>query len=240
METIYEFDSTVITHRKICISRIENTDFAFYEDKRTLFIPLSSNICKNGIESHEIYKGITSIENIKKVRDLNPIDLHVHAPKMYKKTAVVAVIKKDILKKVRSGMIHICDAIEYPNDVDYSDDVYIPVLWNYATYKITDLRYNFISIPIHFSYIDGCVDNGHYDLDQLLQKLKADKNVCDPINLKISDIPYYNCDGDTTQFIDFKYLLPDEIYNDIIHMDNFSLRKHILNDIIGAKEFEKK
>lgn len=231
MKTVYEFDSTVTTHRKLCVSRIENTDFAFYEDKR--------NICKNGIESHEIYKGITSIENIKKVRGLNPIDLHVHAPRMYKKTAVVAVIKKDILKKVRSGMIHISDAIEYLNDVDYSDDEYIPVLWNPASYKIADLKYNFISIPIHFSYIDGCVDNGHYDLEQLVQKLKNDKNVCDPINLKISDIPYYNCDGDSTKFIDFKYLLPDEIYNDIIYMDGFNLRKYILNDIIGAKEFEK-
>lgn len=231
METIYEFDSTVITHRKLCVSRIENTDFAFYEDKR--------NICKNGIESYEIYKGITSIENIKKVRDLNPIDLHVHAPKMYKEKAVVAVIKKDILKKVRSGMLHISGVIEYLNDVDYSDDEYIPILWNSASYTIADLKYNFISIPINFSYIDGCVDNGHYDLDQLLKKLKNDKNVCDPINLKISDIPYYNRDGDSTKFIDFKYLLPDEIYNDFIHIDGFSLRKYILNDIIGAKEFER-
>lgn len=231
MKTVYEFDSTLITHREIHVNNIENTDFVFYEDVR--------DVVNNGSMSKKICKGITSVKNIQRVKGLNPIDIYVNAPRMYGKHAVVTAIKKETFERVKAGLVYILDAIEEINDVNYLDDKYMIVLWNWESHKIADLNYNFISIPITFNYIDGCVDDGHYDLDKLLEKLKNDPNVCNPSDLKIKDIPYYNCYEGHTQFISFKYLLSTADYNKVMNMDYFAMRKYVLDNIIGAKKFEK-
>lgn len=234
MNKVFEYDCEVITHRTINTEEIEGTDFVFYEDIREIF--------KDGNFLEVVYKGVTSKENINSVIGLGHIENIVKAPRMYEKKAIVAAIDKNNYQKVMNGDMYIADVIEYLKNIDYSEDKYILVLWNWLSDKIADLNYNFISIPIHLGYINGFVDNSKYDLNQLLEKLKSDERVCHKENLKITDIPYYNRDYEEgrTKQIEFLYLLTNKEYNDIININpTFKVSQYILDNIIGAKECEK-
>lgn len=229
MNKVFEYDSTLITHRTINTEEIKGTDFVFYEDIR--------EVNENGKSYIKRHKGVTSKENIESVTGLSHISKQVKAPKMYDGIAIVAAIDKDDYQKVMNADIHITDAIKDLKGIDYSEDKYILVLWNWLSYKIADLNYNFISIPIKFRYIDG-VDNKKYNLYDLLEKLKNDERVCHKEKLKITKIPWYNRIDKRTESIEFNYLLPDNIYNEVIGMDSFKMKRYILDNIIGAKECE--
>ena len=234
MKKIFEYDYEVITHRTINTEEIKGTDFVFYEDIR--------EVNENGNENFYIkrHKGVTSKENIEAVTGMDDIDDIVKTPKMYEGKAIVAVISKDDYQKLMNGELHITEVVQYLKNIDYSEDKYILVLYNWMSYKIADLNYNFISIPISFDFIDSGVDNYKYDLNKLLKKLKNDEHVCHRENLKISDVPYYISDYEDriTKVIEFKYLLPNDIYNEIVNMDSYTIKKYILDNIIGAKEYE--
>lgn len=234
MNKVFEYDCEVITHRTINTEEIEGTDFVFYEDIR--------EIVQNGNFCTEVYKGVTSKENINSVIGLGDIENIVKTPRMYEKKAIVAAINKDNYQKVMNGDMYIEDAIEHLKNIDYSKNKYVLVLWSWLSNKIADLNYNFISVPIHFGYINGFVDNSKYDLNQLLEKLKNDERVCHRENLKITDIPYYNRDYEEgiTKQIEFSYLLTDKEYDDITNINpTFKVSQYILDNIIGAKECEK-
>lgn len=231
MKKIFEDNVIIKTHRTIEIEEIEGTDFAFYTDTR--------NIDKNGEKSIVMCRNITSIENIKAVKGLQDISNQVVASNMYQGKTIVAAMSKDNFKAVLDGDKHITEVIEYLDGKDYPiPDDYMFVLWNVGSHRIADLHYKFISIPISIGYIDGSVDNERYNLDKLLEKLKQDENVCDRENLKISDIPYYNAEEGRDKSIEFKYLLPDDVYEKIenMGMDSFMRTQYILKEIIGADE----
>lgn len=232
MNKVFEYDSTLITHRTINTEEIKGTDFVLYEDIR--------EVNENGKSYIKRHKGITSKENIESVTGMDDINDIVKTPKMYEGKAIVAVISKDDYQKLMNGELHITEVVQYLKNIDYSEDKYILVLYNWMSYKIADLNYNFISIPISFDFIDSGVDNYKYDLNKLLEKLKNDEHVCHRENLKISDAPYYISDYEDriTKVIEFKYLLPNDIYNEIVNMDSYAIRKYILDNIIGAKECE--
>lgn len=234
MNKVFEYDCEVITHRTINTEEIEGTDFVFYEDVR--------EIVQNGNFCTEVYKGVTSKENINSVIGLGDIENIVKAPRMYEKKAIVAAINKDNYQKVMNGDMYIEDAIEHLKNIDYSKNKYVLILWSWLSNKIADLDYNFISIPIHLGYMNGFVDNSKYDLNQLLEKLKNDERVCHRENLKITDIPYYDRDYEErrTKQIEFSYLLTDKEYDDIANINpTFKSSQYILDNIIGAKECEK-
>lgn len=232
MKKILENDVVIKTHRTIEMEEIEGTDFAYYKDVR--------EIDKNGEKFVEVYNGVTSIENIKSVNGLKNISNTIVAPKMYDQEAIVTTISRENFKCVLNGKKHIYDAIEDIGKKNYAfNENYMIVLWSPLSYKIADLHYNFISIPISFDYTDGCVDNGQYDLEKLLEKLKKDENVVDRENLKISDIPYYNAEDGRDKYIKFKYLLSNDIYEKVENMDRFIQRRYILKEVIGADDYRK-
>lgn len=231
MKETFTFDSTIITHRVVNTKEIEGTDFVFYEDCRV--------INEDGISRTEVYKGITSLENIKNITGIKAVETKVKAPKMYKGTAIVAAIEKSDYEKLRAGDLHITDAVKQVKDINDLDDTYILVLYNVGSQRIADLNYKFISIPIHFGYIGTEVDNSQYNLIKLLEKLKNDKHVCHRDQLKISNIPYYNRIEGREKCIEFDYLLPDDVYNTLASEEIINGRVYILDNIIGAKEFKK-
>lgn len=145
----------------------------------------------------------------------------------------MAIAKKDF-QQVLNGEKHITDIIENTqiNDLSFpiSND-YMLVLWNWKSYKIADLFYNFIPLPIHLNYMNGTVDNERYDLEKLLKKLKEDEHVINRENLKITNIPYYNAEEDINQTIDFLYLLDKEDYQKTATMDNLFSTYYILDKI---------
>lgn len=233
MKKLMEWTVTVKTNRKINVEEIEGTDFAFYEDVR--------EIDTDGEKEVKIIKGVTSKENLNKVQGLDFINDVVYAPKMYDKKAVVATIKKSDFNLVLKGKKHISEAIDWQCLVRLptSEDCMM-VLWNSSSHTIADLNYNFIPIPIRLGYMDGCVHNGYYKLNKLLNKLKTDDCVVDRESLQISSIPYYNREDDKDKSIEFKYLLPTDIYERVIQMDCFERSFYIINEIIKAGDCRKK
>lgn len=224
---VLDTEIVVKTHRVIETQEIPGTDFVYYEDLK--------EINKNGEEYTEKNTGFTSKENILSVSELNPIPWKIKAPKMYEKVAVIAAIKKYNFNDVLKGKKHITEVIESIDKMSYPvPEDYMLVLWNGASYKVANLNYDFIPIPIQFGYIDGNVDNDTYDLQKLLKLLKNDECVVDRENLIISNIPYYNCDECRSQSIEFLYLLPPDIYEKTCSMDSFLSRKYILKNVIGA------
>ena len=229
MKMIMQTDVVIKTHRMIEIEEIEGTDFAFYTDTR--------NIDTNGEKRIEVIKNITSMENLISVKGLDKINDVVSAPKMYEGKAVIVAIHKDNFKLVLEGKKHITDVVEKLSAKSYPiPEDYMLALWNWGSYKLADLSYDFISLPIAFGYIDGSVDNETYDLEKLLEKLKNDDNVVDKENLSISSIPYYNAYEGKDKSIEFSYLVPTEIYQKVACMDSYTSHKYILEELIGAEK----
>ena len=232
MKKLIETETVIKTKRRIDIEKIEGTDFACYVDIR--------EINTDGIVETTVDKGITSLENLKAVKGLEKIEDKVSAPKMYEGYACVAAINKQNFKDVLIGKKHISDVIEDVSNLSFpiSND-WLLVLWNWGSYKIADLNYDFISIPIHLNYMNGGVDNEKYDLEKLLKKLKKDKHVINRENLKITNIPYYNAEEERNQTIDFLYLLDKEDYQKVAEISSLSLVYYILDQIIKADDCRK-
>lgn len=226
MKKLVESKSVVEINRRIEIEEINGTDFAYYIDTK--------EIETNGVFEKKIQKGVTSMENLKAVKEMEKINDIVVAPKMYEKDAIIVAIAKKDFQQVLNGEKHITDIIENTqiNDLSFpiSND-YMLVLWNWKSYKIADLFYNFIPLPIHLNYMNGTVDNERYDLEKLLKKLKEDEHVINRENLKITNIPYYNAEEDRNQTIDFLYLLDKEDYQKTATMDNLFSTYYILDKI---------
>lgn len=226
MKKLVESKSVVEINRRIEIEEINGTDFAYYVDTK--------EIETNGVFEKKIQKGVTSMENLKAVKEMEKINDIVVAPKMYEKDAIIVAIAKKDFQQVLNGEKHITDIIENTqiNDLSFpiSND-YMLVLWNWKSYKIADLFYNFIPLPIHLNYMNGTVDNERYDLEKLLKKLKEDEHVINRDNLKITNIPYYNAEEDRNQTIDFLYLLDKEDYQKTATMDNLFSTYYILDKI---------
>lgn len=229
MKKLIETESVVKTKRRIDIEKIEGTDFAYYVDTR--------DINTDGTIETKVDKGITSLENLKSVKGLEKIEDKVFAPKMYEGYACVAAIHKQNFTDVLIGKKHISEVIEDVSILSFpiSND-WLLVLWNWGSYKIADLNYDFIPIPIHLNYLNGAVDNEKYDLEKLLKKLKKDKHVINRENLKITIIPYYNAEEDRDQTIDFLYLLDKEDYQKVAEMSSFYLDYYVLDKIIKAND----
>lgn len=232
MKKLIETETVVKTKRRIDIEKIEGTDFVCYVDTR--------EVNTDGTLETKEYKGITSLENLKSVKGLEKIEDKVSAPKMYEGYACVAAINKQNFKDVLIGKKHISEVIEDVGTLSFpiSND-WLLVLWNWGSYKIADLNYDFIPIPIHLNYMNGGVDNEKYDLDKLLKKLKENKHVINRENLKITNIPYYNAEEDRDQTIDFLYLLDKEDYQKVAKMSNLSLEYYVLDEIIQADDCRK-
>lgn len=233
MKKIMEYTATIQTERKLNIHEIEGTDFAFYEDI------LTSD--SNGDKNTTIYKGVNSLKKLNKIKGFDAIERYVHAPKMYEEKAYVVPIKKMDFDLVLKGKRHITTVIGDPTAIEYPlpEDTML-ALWNYGSHTIADLNYNFISIPIRFDYIDGGVDNSKFNLQKLMKKLKADENVVNKEQLCIKSIPYYNSDAGRDKFIEFQYLLPQDIYEKVIQMNCFERNNYILKNVICPSDCLKK
>jgi len=233
MKNLMEYTATIQTERKLNIHEIEGTDFAFYEDVR--------EIDTDGKKEIKTYTGVTSIKNLQETKELERVNRYVHAPKMYEEKAYVVPIKKMDFDLVLKGNRHITTVIGESTAIGYPlpEDT-ILALWNCGSYTIADLNYNFISIPIRFDYIDGGTDNSKFNLRKLMKKLKADENVVNKEQLCIKNIPYYNSDVGRDKFIEFQYLLPQDIYEKVIQMNCFERNNYILKNVICANDCLKK
>lgn len=229
MNNFIQNEVIIKTKRNLSIEQINDTNFYAFVDN---FESIS-----NGVITKKTCFGITSLDNLNKVKNLEPVNTRIKNNKLYLGSGFIVAINKENFKKVLSGNLYITEVIEEITQEIYKSNEYEFIIWNSASYKALDLYENFISLPIYFSYIDGGIDNSNFELDKLLEVLKHDKNVCDKENLKISYIPSYNCDKGRDKTIEFKYLLPTDVYEKVesLKLDTFDKQNYIIKNIISTK-----
>ena len=184
--------------------------------------------------------GVTTIDKLRKVKgcDEVPYLINVDDDKKKEPYTVMSIPSGD-LEKLKKGVIHFAH-YDFPYDVkvDDADTVYVLV----RTYDFTmrDMDEKLIPLPIGLNYIDGKLNNKHYDLDKVLEIIKANPSRFvtsdggDASLIEIQNIPYYNADKDRTKFINCKYLPTDEEYKEYFYS------KHYLRyDKIVEKWFSK-
>ena len=227
--------SKKIVERSLSIVRYINDKYVLFKDENKITVD-------NGKPNVTSLYGVTTIDKLMSVRGYDEVPQLINISNDPKKEPyfVTSIPTKD-LEKLKNGVVHF-GHYNFPYSVDENacdaDMVYVLV----RTYDFTlrDMDEKLIPLPISLNYIDGNLDNKHYDLDKVLEVIKANPSRFvtsyggDANLIKIQNIPYYNADEDRTKFIDCKYLPTDEEYSEYVY------GKHYLRyDKIVDKWFSK-
>ena len=209
--------SKKVVERNLSIVKNINDKYVLYKDENKITVD-------DGKPKVDSVYGVTTIDKLRKVKgcDEVPYLINVDDDKKEEPYTVMSIPSGD-LEKLKKGVIHF-GHYDFPYDVKVDDDadtVYVLV----RTYDSTmrDIDEKLIPLPISLNYIDGNLDNKHYDLDKVLEIIKANPSRFvtyggdDASLIKICDIPYYNADDDRTKFIDCKYLPTDEEYSEYVY-----------------------
>ena len=209
--------SKKIVERKLSIVKHINDKYVLFKDENKITLD-------NGKPNVSSVYGVTTIDQLMSVRGDNAVPQRIIIPDDSKKEPYfVVLIPTEDLEKLKNGVLHFSN-YNFPYSVDEisgTDMVYVLV----RTYDFTlrDMDEKLIPLPINLNYIDGCLDNEHYDLDKVLEIIKANPsrfvNVDggDASLIKIENFPYYNAGENKTKFIDCKYLPTDEEYNEFVY-----------------------
>ena len=193
-------------------------------DKYVLFKDDVKTTVDNGKPKVDSVYGVTSIDQLMTVRGNNAVPQHIIIPGDKKKEpyAVTSISSGD-LEKLKNGVIHF-GHYDFPFGIeDNLGDDMVYVLARTYDFTIRDMDEKLIPLPISLNYIDGSLDNKHYDLDKVLEIIMANPSRFvtsdggDASLIKICDIPYYNADDNRTKFIDCKYLPTDEEYSEYVY-----------------------
>lgn len=209
--------SKKIVERNLSIVKHINDKYVLFKDENKITLD-------NGKPKVTSLYGVTTIEQLMSVRGDKEVPQRIIIPDDSKKEPYfVVLIPIDDLEKLKNGVLHFSN-YNFPYSVDEisgTDMVYVLV----RTYDFTlrDMDEKLIPLPINLNYIDGCLDNEHYNLDKVLEIIKANPsrfvNVDggDASLIKIENFPYYNAGEYKTKFIDCKYLPTDEEYNEFVY-----------------------
>lgn len=169
--------------------------------------------------------GVTTIDKLVSVKGYGEVPYLIIIPNDPKKEPyfVTSIPTKD-LEKLKNGVVHF-GHYNFPYSVDENacdaDMVYVLV----RTYDFTlrDMNEKLIPLPISLNYIDGNLDNKHYDLDKVLEVIKANPSrfvTSDGGDTNLIKI-HYNADEDRTKFIDCKYIPTDEEYSEYVYGNHY-------------------
>ena len=224
--------SKKIVERNLSIVKHINDKYVLFKDENKITLD-------NGKPYVSSVYGVTTIDQLMSVRGDNAVPQHIIIPNDSKKEPYfVVLIPTEDLEKLKNGVLHFSN-YNFPYGVDEisgTDMVYVLV----RTYDFTlrDMDEKLIPLPINLNYINGCLDNEHYNLDKVLEIIKANPsrfvNVDggDASLIKIENFPYYNAGENKTKFIDCKYLPTAEEYNEFVYRgrdDYFSWYNKILD-----------
>ena len=212
--------SKKVVERNLSIVKHINDKYVLYKDEnKTTRDDEEPNVSS-------VY-GVTTIDKLRKVKGYDEVPYLINMPDDKKKEPyTVMSIPSGDLEKLKKGVIHF-ENYDFPCDVkvDDADTVYILV----RTFDISlrDMDENLIPLPIGLNYIDGKLNNKHYDLDKVLEIIKANPSRFvtsdggDASLIKVQNIPYYNADKDRTKFINCKYLPTDEEYKEYFYSKHY-------------------
>ena len=194
-------------------------------DKYVLFKEENKTTLDNGKPTVSSVYGVTTIEELMSVRGDNAVSQYIIIPNDPKKDRYfVILIPTEDLEKLKNGVIRLAN-YNFPYSVEKNvagDDMVYALFCTYD-FTLRDMDEKLIPLPINLNYIEGCLDNEHYDLDKVLEIIKANPSRFVTVDggdaslIKIDNIPYYNADENKTKFIDCKYLPTDEEYNEFVY-----------------------
>lgn len=216
--------SKKIVERNLSIIKYINDKYVLYKDENKITVDdQNPNVSS-------VY-GVTTIDKLMSVKGYGEVPyLIVITDDPKKEPYFVTSIPTKDLEKLKNGVVpHNFENYNLKNSVDENacdaDMVYVLV----CAYDFTmrDMDEKLIPLPISLNYIDGNLDNKHYDLDKVLEVIKANPSRFvtsdggDANLIKIQNIPYYNADEDRTKFIDCKYLPTDEEYSEYVYGNHY-------------------
>lgn len=209
--------SKKVVERNLSIVKNINDKYVIYKDENKITVD-------DGEPNVSSVYGVTTIDKLMGVRDYEEVPYLINvAGDKKKEPYTVMTIPADDLDKLKNGVIHLAH-YDFPFGVeDNSGTDMLYVLVRTYDFTIRDMDEKLIPLPISLNYIDGNLDNKHYDLDMVLEIIKSNPSRFvtsgggDASLIKIHNIPYYNADDDRTKYIDCKYLPTDEEYCEYVY-----------------------
>ena len=209
--------SKKVVERNLSIVKNINNKYILYKDENKITVD-------DGDPNVSSVYGVTTIDKLMSVKGYAEVPYLINMLDEKKKEPyTVTTIPSGDLEKLKKGVIHF-GHYDFPWGIEENlgDDMVYVLIRTYD-FTIRDMDEKLIPLPISLNYIDGSLDNKHYDLDKVLEIIKANPSRFvtsdggDASLIKICDIPYYNADEDRTKFIDCKYLPSDEEYSEYVY-----------------------
>ena len=209
--------SKKVVERNLSIVKHINDKYVLYKDENKITVD-------DGKPKVDSVYGVTTIDKLRKVKgcDEVPYLINVDDDKRKEPYTVMSIPSGD-LEKLKKGVIHF-GHYDFPLGIeDNAGTDMLYVLVRTYDFTIRDMDEKLIPLPISLNYIDGNLDNKHYELDKVLEIIKANPSRFvtssgdDASLIKIHNIPYYNADEDRTKYIDCKYLPTDEEYKEYVY-----------------------
>lgn len=223
---------TKITTVQFITKEIPGTEFSKWYMEKT--------VEADGKTTQSQYCGIGRTKDLEQWNSVEAPGWNINVEKAYRNHAVPAAISKVKYEKMRKAELHITEVVEGVTCDNIDSDDYLLFLWNVGSYQLLDFHEEFVEYPIRIDYIDF-VSNANYDLDEMMQKLKASPYVINADKLTVERIPYYNASEHSTLHIPFNVLLTRkdfQTYQEIRKKNSFGAKKFILKDILGLVEKE--
>ena len=223
---------TKITTAEYITKEIPGTDFSKWYMNKTIEADdktSQSKLC-----------GIARTKDLEQWNSVEAPGWKVKVEKAYQNYAVPAAISKEKYEKMRNAELHISEVVEAVTCDNIDSDDYLLFLWNVGSHQLFDFHEEYVEYPIHIDYMDF-VSNANYDLEWIMNILKASPYVINADKLKIERIPYYNASEYSTHHIPFNVLLTMEDfqkYQEIKRRDHFRAKKFVLKEVLGLVEKE--
>lgn len=210
--------SKKVVERNLSIVKHINDKYVLYKDENKITVD-------DGEPNVSSVYGVTTIDKLMGVRGYAEVPYLINVDK--KEPYTVTAIPISDLEKLKKGVIHFGN-YDFPWGIEENlgDDM-VYVLVRTYDFTIRDMNEKLIPLPIGLNYIDGKLNNKHYDLDKVLEIIKANPSRFvtsdggDASLIKIQNIPYYNVDKDRTKFIKCKYLPTDEEYSEYFYSKHY-------------------
>ena len=198
-------------------------------DKYVLFKDENKTTVDNGKPNVSSVYGVTTIDKLMSVIGDKTVPHLIDIPNDSKKIPYsVTLIPSEDLEKLKNGAVHFANyKFPYTFDEIGDDTDMVYVLVRTYDFTLRDMDEKLITLPITLNYLDGCLDNEHYNLDKVLEIIKDNLShfvtVCgdDASLIKIDKIPYYDADENRSKTINCKYLPTDEEYKEFVYRDDY-------------------
>ena len=211
------FTCKKVVERNLSIVKHINDKYVLFKDENKMSVDDSEPISTS-------FYGVTTIDQLMGVRYYEEVPYLINVADDKKKVPyTVMSIPSGDLEKLKKGEVHFSH-YDFPLGIeDNAGTDMLYVLVRTYDFTIRDMDEKLIPLPISLNYIDGNLDNKHYDLDNVLEIIKATPSRFvtssgnDASLIKIHNIPYYNADEDRKKFIDCKYLPTYEEYWEYVY-----------------------